>query len=410
MSEATIPIKELMEKTEQWLLGQGYKKSTLGFYRATWNRFLSYSASPAYSRETAEQFLLQYFGVDVYSIDQTLDGRMRHARRHMNALDEIFRTGTVCRRKVYGVASIDDDCFDTFFSDYLSYCKMQSFSRSWMDNTLAALRIFLLAIRSSNTQNIKSINAETINCFSAAMSNASEICMNVRRARCRQVGAYLRWLYDHKYTDLDYSLQLPNFKRTAPQIPQVWSSKEIDKILAVIDTANPVGRRNYAIFLLLARTGLRISDVLGLKFSNINWKENCISLSQQKTGNALSLPLSKELGMAIISYLQDGRPQSSSDFIFLSHNAPFQPLGEHNNFNSEFHKYLRRAGITIPTKRHTGVHTIRHSFATNMLRKGTPVQDVSQILGHSNISVTETYLRVDIEQMRLCSLSLEGLL
>ena len=75
MSEATIPIKELMEKTEQWLLGQGYKKSTLGFYRATWNRFLSYSASPAYSRETAEQFLLQYFGVDVHAIDQTLDGR-----------------------------------------------------------------------------------------------------------------------------------------------------------------------------------------------------------------------------------------------------------------------------------------------------------------------------------------------
>lgn len=229
MSEATIPIKELMEKTEQWLLGQGYKKSTLGFYRATWNRFLSYSASPAYSRETAEQFLLQYFGVDVHAIDQTLDGRMRHARRHMNALDEIFRTGTVCRRKVYGVASIDDDCFDKFFSDYLSYCKMQNFSRSWMDNTIAALRLF------------------------------------------------------------------------------------------------------------------------------------------------------------------------------------FQPLGEHNNFNPEFHKYLRRAGIAIPTKRHTGVHTIRHSFATNMLRKGTPVQDVSQILGHSNISVTETYLRVDIEHMRLCSLSLEGL-
>lgn len=138
MSEATIPIKELMEKTEQWLLGQGYKKSTLGFYRATWNRFLSYSASPAYSRETAEQFLLQYFGVDVHAIDQTLDGRMRHARRHMNALDEIFRTGTVCRRKVYGVASIDDDCFDKFFSDYLSYCKMQNFSRSWIHLTVAS--------------------------------------------------------------------------------------------------------------------------------------------------------------------------------------------------------------------------------------------------------------------------------
>ena len=100
MSEATTPIKELMEKTEQWLLGQGYKKSTLGVYKATWNRFLSYSASPAYSRETAEQFLLQYFGVDVHAINQALDKRMCHARRHMNALDEFFRTGTVCRRKI----------------------------------------------------------------------------------------------------------------------------------------------------------------------------------------------------------------------------------------------------------------------------------------------------------------------
>ena len=410
MSETTIPIKELMEKTEQWLLGQGYKKSTLGVYKATWNRFLSYSASPAYSRETAEQFLLQYFGVDVHAVGQTLDKRMCHARRHMNALDEFFRTGTVCRRKVRGIAAIDGDRFEAFFSGYLSYCKMQSFSRSWMDNTIAGLKVFLLAVHSSNTRDIESINAETISCFSAAMSSASEICMNVRRARCQRVGAYLRWLYDHKYTDLDYSLQLPNFKRTAPQIPQVWSPEEIDKILAVIDTASPVGRRNYAIFLLLARTGLRISDVVGLKFSNIDWKGNCVSLSQQKTGNALSLPLSKELGMAIISYLQDGRPQSSSDFIFLSHNAPFQPLGEHNNFNPEFRKYLRRAGIVAPTKKHTGVHTFRHSFATNMLRKGTPVQDVSQILGHGDISVTENYLRVDIEQMRLCSLSLEGLL
>lgn len=408
MYEATVPIKELMEKTEQWLLGQGYKKSTLGVYKATWNRFLSYSASPTYSRKTAEQFLLQYFGVDVHAIDQTLDGRMCHARRHMNALDEFFRTGAVCRRKVRGIATIDNDRFETFFSDYLNYCKMQSYSRSWLDNTISGLKIFLLAVHSTNTQDIESINAETINCFSVAMSNTPEICMNVRRTRCRQVGAYLRWLYDHKYTNLDYSLQLPNFKRTAPQIPQVWTSEEIDKILAVIDTANPVGRRNYAIFLLLARTGLRISDVVGLKFSNIDWKGNCILLSQQKTGNALSLPLSKELGMAIISYLQDGRPQSLSDFIFLSHNAPFDPLCEHNNFNPEFHKYLRRAGITVPAKRHTGVHTFRHSFATNMLRKGTSVQDVSQILGHSGISATETYLRVDIEQMRLCSLSLEG--
>lgn len=107
MSEIiSIPILELMKKTEQWLLNQGYKKNTLGVYKATWNKFRAYSSSPFYDRETAEKFLLRYFGVDVNAIDQKLDIRMRHARRHMSALDEFLRTGEICRRKVRGITTI----------------------------------------------------------------------------------------------------------------------------------------------------------------------------------------------------------------------------------------------------------------------------------------------------------------
>ena len=101
MSEIiSIPITELMEKAEQWLLDHGYKKSTLGVYKATWNKFRAYSESPFYCRNTAEKFLLRYFGVDVNAIDQKLDIRMRHARRHMNALDEFLMTNQICRRKI----------------------------------------------------------------------------------------------------------------------------------------------------------------------------------------------------------------------------------------------------------------------------------------------------------------------
>lgn len=406
MSGRPIRIVELMGKTEQWLLSHGYTKNTLGTYKATWNRFLLYSKSPLYSRETAENFLLHQFGVNVHIIGQKLDMRMRHARRHMNSLDEFFREGSVCRRKVRGLAVIDDDKYNAFFSDYLDFCKAQNYSESWVSNTIAGLKVFLLAIHATNTQDINGISTDTINCFVDAMNHTESICMNVRRLRCRQVGAYLYWLYTHNLTDRDYSLQLPNFKRTAPRLPHIWSPEEIDKILSVIDTVSPIGKRNYAIFLLLARTGLRISDVVGLKFSNLDWRNNCIKLSQHKTGVELSLPLSRELGVAIISYLQDGRPNSSLEHIFLSHNAPFQPLNEHNNFNVELRKYLRRAGIPLRKDKHAGVHTFRHSFATNMLKKGTSLQDVSQILGHSDINVTETYLKVDIEQLRLCSLSL----
>lgn len=121
MSEIiSIPILELMEKTEQWLLNQGYKKNTLGVYKATWNKFRAYSSSPFYDRETAEKFLLRYFGVDANAIDQKLDMRMRHARRHMSALDEFLRTGEICRRKVRGITTIADDGFDLFFSRLLA--------------------------------------------------------------------------------------------------------------------------------------------------------------------------------------------------------------------------------------------------------------------------------------------------
>lgn len=154
---------------------------------------------------------------------------------------------------------------------------------------------------------------------------------------------------------------------------------------------------------------ITVEHVVSLRFSNIDWKNSTISLSQQKTGNNLGLPLSKELGMAIISYLKDGRPQSSSNFIFLRHTAPYDPLDYHNNFNPELRKYMRRAGITVPKEGHAGVHTFRHSFATNLLKDEASLQDISQILGHSDINVTETYLRVDIEQLRLCSLDLEVL-
>ena len=163
MSEIiSIPILELMEKTEQWLLNQGYKKNTLGVYKATWNKFRAYSSSPFYDRETAEKFLLRYFGVDVNAIDQKLDIRMRHARRHMSALDEFLRTGEICRRKVRGITTIADDGFDLFFSRFLDFCREQNYSKSWLDNTISGLRIFLLATHVSHTSTPKGIDMSRI--------------------------------------------------------------------------------------------------------------------------------------------------------------------------------------------------------------------------------------------------------
>ena len=402
-----ILIKDLMRETEEYLLGKGYRKSTLGVYKATWNRFAAFSASEYYDRKKAEAFLLQYFGIDVRRIDQKLDMRMRHALRHMNSLEEFAQSGSVCRRKIRSLAIPPNEKFNLFFIGYLNHQKQCGYSGYWVKNTEAALKIFLLAVQSVGITGPTEIDADTIRMFDDILSSNQDICANTRRERCRKVGAYLNWLYQQKITEKDFSLLLPNIRRTPPALPIVWSEGDIERILDTIDTANPVGKRNYAIFLLLARTGLRISDVVSLQFDNIHWSKNCIQIIQQKTGNMLSIPLSKEIGMAIVSYLKYGRPVSGSPYVFLGHNAPFEPLHYHNNFYVEMKRYMRRAGIVTPQQGHTGVHSIRHSFATNLLKKGASVENISQILGHSDINVTETYLRVDIEQLRLCALELE---
>lgn len=87
MSEIiSIPIIELMEKTERWLLDHDYKKSTIGVYKATWNKFRVFSASPFYDCDTAKKFLFRYFGIDENAVVQKCDKRMQQARRHMDVL------------------------------------------------------------------------------------------------------------------------------------------------------------------------------------------------------------------------------------------------------------------------------------------------------------------------------------
>lgn len=185
MSEIiSIPILELMEKTEQWLLNQGYKKNTLGVYKATWNKFRAYSSSPFYDRETAEKFLLRYFGVDVNAIDQKLDIRMRHARRHMSALDEFLRTGEICRRKVRGITTIADDGFDLFFSRFLDFCREQSYSKSWLDNTISGLRIFLLATHVSHTSTPEGIDLKLKD---IRLTNPAMVTLTGKGRKARQV-------------------------------------------------------------------------------------------------------------------------------------------------------------------------------------------------------------------------------
>ena len=187
------------------------------------------------------------------------------------------------------------------------------------------------------------------------------------------------------------------------KIDKVWNDEEIEQMLNSIDRANPVGKRDYAIMAIAANLGLRTSDIVSLTIKNFNWNLGTISIIQQKTKEQLSLPITEQIGKAVIDYWMNGRPKTSADKLFVEHTLPYQGLNKSMLYHL-FNKYYERSGLNVPETRQHGLHSLRHSLASRLLEKDTPVNVISNILGHVNSNSAKAYLQVDIESLRRCSL------
>jgi integrase/recombinase XerD len=216
---------------------------------------------------------------------------------------------------------------------------------------------------------------------------------------------YLSFLFQQGFTGEDLSISLPKVRimRNA-FIPYSWNTEDVKKLLAAVDRADPKGKRDYAILLVVVRLGLRVSDIRGLKLSSLNWNRKMITLTMQKTKRPIELPLLDDIGWAIIDYLKNGRPQTPSDRVFVRHRAPFDVFGENESFWRDLHRYMVKAGLNVPLDAHCGMHSLRSTLARNMLESNAPLPVISETLGHQDINTTSIYLKIDITGLRKCAL------
>ena len=146
-------------------------------------------------------------------------------------------------------------------------------------------------------------------------------------------------------------------------LPPVWPPETVEALLEAVDRSSSLGKRDYAILLLAARLGLRACDIRALALDNIQWAEARLTLTQTKNGRYLSLPLSEELGQALIDYLRHARPRSPHRAVFLKARAPYEPFGPTNPLHSVITATLRRASISLPRGMPRGLHSLRHTLA-----------------------------------------------
>ena len=176
------------------------------------------------------------------------------------------------------------------------------------------------------------------------------------------------------------------------------------QLLASIDRRTPVGRRDYAILLLLARLGLRASEVAFLELDDIDWSAGQMSV-RGKGERRTTLPLSAEVGEAIAAYLRHGRPRSTSRRVFLRIKAPIRGFLDQQAIGSLVRHSLARAAIEAPSK---GAHQFRHALAVQMLRHGASLTEIGEVLGHRSPQTTTIYAKVDLDALRPLALPWPG--
>jgi integrase len=185
-------------------------------------------------------------------------------------------------------------------------------------------------------------------------------------------------------------------------LPSVYSAEEVKRVVAATGGTS-VGRRSRAVVLLAVLLGMRVGDIVALRFDQIDWAGKSVSFVQAKTGRRVSLPLPDECVFALLDYMRNERPACGDPHVFVKAKAPFTALSRDYNFAGIITGCFRRAHVDT-SGRHHGLHAFRHSAAVNLLYSQTPYPVVSGVLGHACVTTTTRYLRVDVEHLRPLSL------
>lgn len=189
-------------------------------------------------------------------------------------------------------------------------------------------------------------------------------------------------------------------------LPRHLPPADVDRVVAGALDGTTRGRRNYAILLLLARTGLRAHEVAQLSLDDVDWRQGIINIRSKKSRNERRLPLAHDVGAALVDYLEHCRPPCSSRTIFLRVIPPFDPFFGSAGICRLVRRALTRAGLLNTP---SAAHLFRHSAATRMLRGGASFKEIADVLGHAAISTTAIYAKLDIARLSRVAMPWPGI-
>jgi len=270
----------------------------------------------------------------------------------------------------------------------------QGLSPATIFHYLIHVRHFLSDIFNSKPINLNTVCAQNITEF--VLKYAKEHSSVVSSLMVTSLRSFFRFLLLRGKIAVDLASCVPtvaNWKNN--RIPQYLSAQELEHLLEHSKGETPLKIRNYSILLLLARLGFRASEVVRLTLDDIDWEHGEIII-RGKGARQTRFPLPVDVGEALVDYLKNGRPSCSMRSFFISSKAPVKPFKNHVAVSTIVHRCIKRAGLNPPKK---GAHLLRHTLATDCLRKGATLPEVGEILRHRQVDTTAIYAKVDFARL-----------
>ena len=394
-------LEELIEKVIQQLEDAGFDTGTIRNYKLFYKRLIKLAAS--LNKTHFDDELADFFIKDNAYVK---DGGYNHTRflyhsRCIRFIESLLSSGEVDWSIYHSLPAreLSSDDFVSHLHIYDDSLKNDGLKTNTINGYHRFVLYFLSYLEDKGYHQFSEIKKGDVSLFIVL------VCQE--HYAPTSLGAHLPGL--KRFLELfpetkPFTIEIPERVRRKQDITPSYTDDELERIEDFL-LENKLSARDRAIALIAFKTGLRAVDICGLQLDSIDWKHDTISINQEKTGKPLVLPLFPSLGNALMEYLLDERPQSESTYVFLSKVAPFHPLVDHSSIYNVLRKVLVEADVA-PQGRISGTRMSRHSYASQLLRRGIPLTVISEALGHSNPNSTMRYISTDDKVLSTLTLPL----
>ena len=390
------PLGKLLDGFCSWLLEHGFSRGTICTHLFNLSRFNEHLGGARRNvRKRASTRDIEGF-IKAYSLRCRNRGdREKHVRRVVHSVNRFL---DYLRESGLLDPSSGQEIYQPLMDAYLKW--MRHYQHA-CDGTLEVRRHsitqFLQWLGTEATpQDLLRLSSDRIEDF--FISYAQSMGRSARRSMQSALRTFLRFCLHNGYIEQPLDRAVPTLRTyKLATVPRGLTDIQAQQVLRCINRNSHVGRRDYAIVLLLYTYGVRGGQVRALRLEDINWAQNQILFKASKHGKDSLLPLTDEVGEGLLDYLQNSRPAYSYPHVFLTSRAPYHPLPYSSSLSAIVDRRIRAAGIQIPSK---GAHAFRHCFATRMLQKGHSLKAVADVLGHRHLQTTFIYTKVDFNALK----------